>query len=292
MKIVKITVVIIATLMLVACNAPNMLESSPPESTEAERLSAHESQDMMYPGGFVVMDVDEQDEKACEFDGISDLTSAGNSTHVTPFSFTVAKSIHSDLPEFEFRIEGVQKEKESGDHTWATVNISKLIISGHDGYSGQEFTFPPTSNDAILREEFMYGLTFGDWNFDGYLDVSLRKHRGGSMGNVPRHVWLWNSATQQFEENSQLEEISEFTTISINTEKRLISSAFRASTIEYAIDYYKYRDGIFVMVRSEMKLIDYERSDQGRPVLRTVIEELIDGEMTIVYERFDDLGNH
>ena len=216
---------------------------------------------------------------------------------VTPIDFVVTKRINGSMQEFEFRIEGTNIKTygtngSRGDNwryyaMWDVNRITKLTISSIDGSIMQEFSDLETANEWF-NEEKPYGLSFDDWNFDGYLDVSLWKHPGGTSGNYPHYYWLWDNDLGQFVANTQLEEISDDSWIEVDNENYQIVSHSKFSS-GHRSKHFEYRSNEFVMVLSEYAGIDMDEWVNGRVIMRTIIEELIDGKIVVIEDNSEDI---
>ncbi|MCL1859218.1 MAG: rhodanese-like domain-containing protein [Oscillospiraceae bacterium] len=203
---------------------------------------------------------------------------------VTDIDYTTTMKINGEMPEFEFRLEGI-KERYSYSEIVEAVYISKMTISGKDGSFKQEFT--DLSTEIYTSKKDIYGLSFDDWNFDGYLDISLWQSVGGTMGNSPHYYWLWDNNAGLFIENKQLEEISDYSTISIiDTDgKNQITNFVHVGYEGDGIGYWEYTKGEYIHVKS--KSVEWLHDD-SEYIYHVIIEELIDGEMIITEDYFSN----
>jgi len=171
-------------------------------------------------------------------------------TESAPFEYAATKRIHGSLPEFTFTLYGQHNNRFPEDH-WITINVIEISGEGfHQRLDGFETDGPFYPED--------YGLTFADFNGDGYLDIQLHKWMGGSMGNEPSLFWLWDNKRQHFVQNEQLEEISHENGISMTDDGRLAGYA-RAGAFGYGVSYYSYINGKFVEVeRADVHPLDWD----------------------------------
>ncbi len=202
--------------------------------------------------------------------------------------FTVNQSIHDKVPPLTFRllgrrIEGWSRDVEDMvDNLDANIHIIQVI--DEDGKIVQEFD---RLNAMPPRYESSFGLHFADYNFDGYLDMSLFISQGGSMRNEPHKYWLWDNSSKQFVENEELSEISEYSTISIITEENQLECYTRISAGAGITNYYKYTGGKYIFIYSiEWGL---ESVSEDKYVRYEIIKELIDDEIVITKNYYDDL---
>jgi phage shock protein E len=250
-------------------------------------------------------------EKVYDFGGIEDWTGeiVGNVLYptyynyfggelppdiITPIDFTVTKKISDQLPEFNFQLTGnnVKSYGVSNDNTKCYImfdenNIENITITDDIGALVQEIDGIITK--SANSEEEMYGITFDDWNFDGYIDIGLRSYQGGSMLNDPHYYWLWDNSLGQFVENAELMEISNFFTISINTEVNRLECDKILGIFGSVTQYYEYLDDQFVLVYSYTLEIVPSPEDEDKNLRHITIEELVDGESKITEDYYEDI---
>jgi len=210
---------------------------------------------------------------------------------LTPFSYVVSTRINDEMPTFDFILEGVVIEKYTLVYDGsmyrlihARTDISTLRVVCQDGTLWQEFS--DLGTDTRSMEEWMYGLSFKDWNFDGFLDIGLRAWKGGSMGNDPHYYWLWDSSSGHFVRNEDLEEISWYSSVYTIAENRVISANTRYGVWGGISKHFMYADGSFVLV-GFFEQVD-EQDDEGGYTRRITVGELINGEMVIT-EHYEPL---
>jgi hypothetical protein len=195
-----------------------------------------------------------------------------------PLEYTVALSIHEDMPPFEFRLEGMYvHHAESGDFLW--TEIENLTITGANGFR-QEFGSLDVRNSHAV-ESIMYGLAFDDWNFDGYLDISLwRMRAGGGAMAMPSYFWLWNNDAGKFETCEQLEALSNFCAIEIGREGDQIVAYYWIDRDVYGISYLIYDDNGDLL---EVRRIEEIWGEDG---IRVIVYELMFGEMVVIEDYY------
>jgi len=160
--------------------------------------------------------------------------------------------IHPDMPLFTFRrILGdylVYPEHYMGLFTREVT----IIIKEEDGNIIQEITgLVQESTSGWLRDNW-YDITLVDYNFDGYLDMSLVRFTDSGTGMfVTRYVWLWSAELGQFVENEQLAGILSVQNININQETHQIEVWARAWVRHHFLFVYEYHNGQFVRVLEE-----------------------------------------
>jgi len=124
--------------------------------------------------------------------------------------------------------------------------VHTLTITCKDGYFKQEFTDLNTENHLVSTDD--PGLAFDDWNFDGFLDLSLWKYVGGTLGNAPHYFWLWDIDLRIFVANEELEMISEGSALVTDIENNRLISSWRESPWEIGVNYWEYRNGQFELI--------------------------------------------
>ena len=218
---------------------------------------------------------------------------------VEPFITTITQHVHPDLSAFEFRIEGnTQTEFDSKInnpeywHNNTYIYVYTLTITNADNGFKQVFTGLDTSNHLVTKES--PGISFNDWNFDGYLDISLWKWVGGTSLNAPQYFWLWDNDAFMFVRNEELEKISDYSYLETDTENRRFTAYSRDGAWVNYTDYYEFRNGKAAFVKGVERYFDvtnwdeYDESYADRVLIR--IYELINGEKILVQEYFVD-GN-
>jgi len=208
---------------------------------------------------------------------------------VVRFEFSVNQRIHSDMPEFTFRVRGTNVPEDFETFDSVNSKMVSITITDENGDLVQEMTDLHTAIPANRVDREMRGFAFDDWNFDGYMDISLWQFPGGSMRNNPTYYWLWDSSVEQFVRNADLEEFSDFSSLNIISESRRIEGWTRFGAAGGASRVYEYRDGRFIMVESWERNLVQSPYDEDEWVLHTVISELVNGEVVIVQEYFEEL---
>lgn len=213
---------------------------------------------------------------------------------VTPINFTTTKQISGQMAAFTFHLTGnnIKSYGLSADNTKYYIShdenkVESITITDDAGALVQEINNLVTESPA--SEEEMYGLLFGDWNFDGYLDIGLRSYSGGSMLNDPHYYWLWDKSLGQFVENAELKEISNFFTISINTDENQLECDKILGIWGYVAQYYKYMGDKFVLVYSYKSEIVPSPDEENKNLRHITTEKLVNGEMTITEDYYEDL---
>lgn len=209
---------------------------------------------------------------------------------ITPIDFTITKKINEQLPEFTFIIKGVN-EKSYWLNYWKTKyyvggihhdinHVTNIIINNDNGY------YQEIKLDILIHNFYeKYGFSFNDWNFDGYLDISIPRELYG--GDASRSFyWLWDEKEGQFARNSELEEISYDAFLRIKEEDGLIYAG-SGRMGNYKDEFYIYESGKYILV----KQICTEQAEgtANLYVQRVTTKELIDGKMKVTdvyYEEF------
>ena len=221
---------------------------------------------------------------------------------ITPISYTTDYNIVSDnelIVRITLKGEIVQSfyrnlnnPTKYSSTTWP-VNITTLTIKNLNTGFLQEFTDLETSNQ-FADEGNMYGLSFQDWNFDGYKDMSLWRYPGGTMGNNPTYYWLWDVDASMFMPCEELDEMSDFSTPTIIPETNQLYAYSRGDNEDHTELYYEWHSGQLVLVKS-VYVRAFERTDEipenlslddGSYILWRVVHELRDGEMALTEDNY------
>ena len=186
------------------------------------------------------------------------------------FWFTTEGEIFS-----EYRVDYRDNSKYSADREY--TRTSTLTITGENGYK-QVFS------DLETDSPFGGGISFADWNFDGYLDISLFQGVGGTARNVPAYYWLWDNDAHEFVRSDELERLNN---VEIIEETQQIKEYEVNGNFSVQTWYHEYKNGVLTMVKSVEvvhKTGDEVRDDE---ILKYLAVELGDGEMIITDESFE-----
>jgi hypothetical protein len=121
------------------------------------------------------------------------------------------------------------------------------------------------------------------------MDISLWRYVGGTAQNVPHYYWLWDNTLGKFVANEELEWISDYSYLEIDTENNRLISSWREGAWARGIDYFEYRDGQLEWIKRAEIFYQLGPEDDDRLTL-VVISELIDGELTVVREYYWEIN--
>ncbi len=206
--------------------------------------------------------------------------------------FVTTQKISEQLPEFTFRLTGSNtKACELFDNKtkyyfdFKRTQIDNITITDNTGAIIQTINGLDTNNPA--SEKLMYGLSFDDWNFDGFIDISLWKYPGGTSLNSPHYYWLWDNNAGLFAENAELIEISNYSLLGINLEEKQLECITKYGGFGNISQIYQYKDNKFVLVSFvEYKLASSPNEDD-KYIIRITTGELVDGTMVVTEEYKD-----
>ncbi len=204
---------------------------------------------------------------------------------VTPIDFFIEKSIAINQPKFRFELVGEryqEYETTFNDSQYYLTDggcrINKIIIQSDALSFYQELEFAET--DTFYMPEADYGLDIADWNFDGYLDISLWRDVGGTSHNAPTYFWLWDNGSQKYIANPALADLSDENYISINLERQQIYAGRRENSDLYFDNYFQWDKGNLILVElQEMTFVGYDESFQEPDQVHFMIKERVNGEM-------------
>ena len=201
---------------------------------------------------------------------------------ITKFEVNINDSVPELIIEalafFDKRFNGYSVETLTISEASTGIIMQEIKIPKYYSSESPDTTVPIEQSDTM-------GLLFEDYNFDGYVDMSLWKHQGGTSTNEPRFYWLFDIDTMQFVSNSQLEDISYSSWIGIDNELKQISGNSR-NRDGYVIWYYEFRADEYVHVKTKTMTVDERTGDSI--IWHTVISELIDGEMVVTEDYYED----
>ena len=166
-------------------------------------------------------------------------------------SDAITLRIHPDMPEFTItRIAGDYIS--NAYYIFPEPREVKIIITDENGVIIQEI-----NNLTQSKRSASGGLSFNDYNFDGYLDMRLMRWQDNAGGLLAHeYYWLWDTTLQQFVMHEQLMKIghSAWLKADQDIQRIYVGNRYRGghSHLEY-----EYRDGeFFVTRRSFMRPFD------------------------------------
>jgi hypothetical protein len=109
--------------------------------------------------------------------------------------FTFTQAISSTMEPFTFRILG-ETFGEIPYENMLRVQVESIYVTNPDSKLLQEIYIDAWPRNA--SEHNRYGLEFDDFNFDGYLDMTIRRYPGDGSNNRTNYYWLWDNKTHQF----------------------------------------------------------------------------------------------
>lgn len=171
-----------------------------------------------------------------------------------PFTFTMSEQITPYGPELEFVLHGYELRNymRNFDRThfwaWHEYSVHTIYVNHIGGTPLQEITGLET-RQSIMSEPQNFGLFFDDFNFDGYMDMTLFAFPGGTMRNAPSYFWLWCNELEQFVLCDFLTELSWGASIGANHELNIITTFTRGGPSHHYLGEYEYRNDEFVAIR-------------------------------------------
>jgi len=166
-------------------------------------------------------------------------------------TFTTTLRIHEDMPEFTFtRIIG-------GNYNFSDFlysHESKVIITDEEGDVIQEIS------GLLHCKHFGDGeIRFDDFNFDGYLDMTML-HLGIGR-NHSFYYWLWDVEIGQFVRNEQLEEMG---FVYVHPFSQRIVYGFRNMPGDNRTNYYEFHNGEFIRILERQDLVRFNETHGDR----------------------------
>ena len=213
---------------------------------------------------------------------------------ITPINYVMQKKINEQLPEFTFMVIGTNTKQYGVNHDKGRYyisndiyEISSIITKSEDEKYNQELTFEKTQ--IFHNSTGTYGFDLNDWNFDGYLDISLWVAPGGTSLNSPHYYWLWDNDEGRYARNEALEKISDSTYLEIDIENKQIIAAQRRSG-GYYHGYYELKSGQYILVKTEDMYAEINAYTEKTRV-HYVTKELINGKMTVTKDYYEDASD-
>ena len=162
---------------------------------------------------------------------------------ITKYSLTTMQ-IHESIPTLTFYrvVRGINQQS---DIEFPEPKNVEIIINDADRIVQ---IIPDLTQSAWFA--WNSELSFSDYNFDGYLDMRLKRWQEGAGHLLANeYFWLWDSAVSQFVLNEQLMEIGRAADLFANQETLLIEVWHRTGAGETGFMLnYQYYDGKFIML--------------------------------------------
>ena len=190
--------------------------------------------------------------------------------------FAVRRQIHESLPEYIFELCTIAE-------TWQDIGnyVTDIKIRDENGvvlqvFEGIHTEFAPGENARVFEP--------GDWNFDGYLDIRVWEHRGGSMRNDPHLYWLWDAGVGEYVPDDTLSEMSWGMSLTFNDDEKTIISFFKDGWMGLYKGLYIYNGDELIKIKSDaMESNHIYGEDENITGIRTeyTTEEFINGEWVV-----------
>ena len=203
--------------------------------------------------------------------------------------FSVAQSIHPDMPPFIFRMLGGYRPFPYGYGYYSRM-VDTIRITYLNGELLQEIT--GFYAWARLSASNRYGLHFADYNFDGYLDIALHMWPGGTRDAGYFYYWLWCRELRQFVFNRQLSHYMRGNgNINVNNERRQIQAWASHVGGRHNV-FYEYAKGVFTPVEYLFWEFYHFRASEWSPPegefnVRITRRDLVGGGVEVWYEYWE-----
>ena len=192
--------------------------------------------------------------------------------------------------QYFFNYKQTQANAESIRYDLETT-IQQITITGACGLFFQEIT--DLDAHAVWAAWWggidpHFGLSFEDWNFDGFADFSLPAGRTwGYSGGWPRFYFLWCDDAQRFIRNDFLKGLSVYDFVYAMAETQQVR-AWQAHRNMHHARYYAYEQGTFTPVRYEFTLRVQHPRYYFFFLYRTKIYAPYNGQMVLVRTIYED----
>ena len=165
-------------------------------------------------------------------------------------TFVTTKRIGESLPYFTFtRILGDYLD-DSLIYQFPMPVETTIVIEDDEGNVVQVISGLSQSGIRELHH-YEYDLTFDDYNFDGYLDMRLKRWQDGARGLLANeYFWLWDMDKLQFVLNEQLVEIGHAAGLRADSSSQQIVVRQRNGALSNFY-FYEYINELFELVAYE-----------------------------------------
>jgi len=144
-------------------------------------------------------------------------------SNINVLDFIFTQSISDDMPPFTFRMLG-EISWSYGFHGQLVREIVIESIHIIDVYGDKlQIIDNLVTTQGWRNEENLFGLSFADYNFDGYLDMRLWRHGTGNRQSGAHYFWLWNNEKGQYVLSPELISFSNYCSIMIDEDLQRLS---------------------------------------------------------------------
>jgi rhodanese-related sulfurtransferase len=164
-----------------------------------------------------------------------------------------------------------------------TVKLETLTIKNSDESYIQVFDNLDTENHLVGRGD-SYGLTFADFNFDGFVDISLWRWVGGTARNYDAYYWLWDNDAFEFVTSEELERLNN---VDIIRETQQIREYTVYGTYGHHTWFHEYIDGTLTLVKSVEVWNKRDDNEEDANLKQHIIDNLGSGELIITDETYE-----
>ena len=199
-------------------------------------------------------------------------------------TYTLTRQIHESMPEYTFTLNIIPE-------TWLDYGSYTTDIEIRDE-SGAVLQVLEDLHTVFSPREDERVLEFGDWNFDGYLDISIWKHPGGSARNDPHFYWIWDATAGGCVEAERLSEMSEYSTLTFYAEEQVIGSFTRSGIEHYGTAWYRYvGDELeeYMLIYAYGETMYNEDGEAIGVDWQNTTEELMNGEWVVTNETHEEI---
>jgi len=137
------------------------------------------------------------------------------------YEFTIIQEINDTNRPFIFHFYGERVYVCEDGFLGEDSDILNICITDYDGNIIQLI-----EGISVIPWRERLHISFEDFDFDGFLDMTIMKHAGGVRGGAPHYIWLWNEEMNMFIFTEELSELSHGRNLEVNTETRQVMAWF------------------------------------------------------------------
>ena len=141
------------------------------------------------------------------------------------YEFTIVQEINDPNRPFTFHFSDERVCAYASGFLYGFSDMLSIYITDYDGNFIQHIEGIP-----FIPWMGSLHISFEDFNFDGFLDMTIIEHAGGVRGGAPHHIWIWNNDMSKFIFSDELSEISRGRNLEINVGTKQVMAWFSSVT--------------------------------------------------------------
>ena len=158
-------------------------------------------------------------------------------------------------------------------------------ITYYQGFEFKELMPCPEEGDEFEEVKIAYkeqfDVEYGDYNFDGLLDIALRDGMNGGYGFASYQVYLFDPSTNEYVKNASMTELGQYQGMfQVMEKEKLLKNTAKSGCCYFTDERYKVVNNRAVKVYE--KITDYTAPGATEKNPKITIKRLVDGKWKTV----------